>query len=609
MSVMKKKVLLVMIFLYVSVAVNAQGFTNINAGLTGLHWSDVAWGDYDNDGDLDVIVAGLNAAETGVTTIYRNDGLNIFTELTAPNLPGTFVGDMAWGDYDADGDLDLLIQGYTDNAQITKIYINTHNDNFTDSGIAFPELVDGSVSFVDYNNDGFLDVLMAGYDGSGYITILYKNNAPYGSGYTDSGILLPGAIKSSYEWADYDNDGDMDIFISGFDFSGTLISKLFRNDGNETFTETVNAFTGAWLGDVAWGDYNSDGYLDILLSGFTQAGTRIAKVYKNNGDASFSELTSAGLDGVSHSSTIWGDYDNDGDLDIFIGGTYEGDGSWVRVTDVYINNGNDTFTPANISFSKDVFWGESAWGDYDNDGDLDLICCGYDDLGGSNTIIYRNDISTSNTAPESPQNLTAGVTDNEVLLSWDAATDAETQSLGLTYNAYIRTESGSIIWNSMSTIENGFRLLPALGNAQQKTNWIINNLEMGTYYWSVQALDNNFEGSVFANEVSFEITTVGLSEVQANNNSNELSNYPNPFSGSTTITFDIMESAFVSIEIYNTEGQLIKSLVNTNKDAGNYSIKWDGSSAFGESLPSALYYFLLKKNGTISSKHKCLLKE
>lgn len=602
---MKEKVLFLVVFLYLSVASFAQGFTNINAGLTGLHWSDVAWGDYDNDGDLDVIVAGLNSSSAGVTTIYRNDGNDTFTALTVPNLPGTFVGDLTWGDFDADGDLDLLIQGYTDAAQITKIYINTHNDNFSDSGIAFPELVDGSVSFVDYNNDGYLDILLAGYNDITYITILYKNNGD--ATFTNSGINLPGTIKSAYEWGDYDNDGDMDIFITGFDANGILISKLFENKGNESFIETFNSFTGTWLGDVAWGDYDSDGYLDILLSGFTISGERIAKVYKNNGDGSFSELLSTGLVGVSHASTIWGDYDNDGDLDIFIGGTYEGDGGWVRVTDVFINNGDDTFTAANLSFSKDVYWGESAWGDYDNDGDLDLICCGFDDLGGSNTIIYRNNASSANTPPESPQNLSSVITENEVSLSWDSSSDAETPTSGLSYNAYIRTESGIIIWNSMSEYEDGFRLIPALGNAQQNTGWAINNLEMGNYFWSVQAIDNNFEGSIFADEASFTISTVGLSENPTIDNSNNLSNYPNPFSQSTTITFSLQEYAYVNILIYNTNGQIVNSLINQSKDSGKYSVKWDGISSSGAPLKSGIYYYILKINGVPYVKEKCLL--
>jgi uncharacterized protein (TIGR02145 family) len=482
----------------------AQPFVNINAGLTGLHWSDVAWGDYDNDGDLDVIVAGLDSGSNGVTKIYKNNGNDLFTEVSGLPFPGTFVGDIAWGDYDADGDLDIIIQGYTTSSQITTLYENTGNDIFIDSGVIFPALADGSVSFMDFNNDGHLDILIVGFDGAGQLVKIYKNHGD--ATFTEINVDFPPSIKSSYEWCDYDNDGDMDVFLSGLNTDYSLISRLYKNNGDETFTETENSFSDAWLGDAAWGDYNSDGYPDILLSGFTFSG-RIAEIYKNNGDGTFSLLTTAGLTGVSHSSSIWGDYDNDGDLDIFIGGTYEQGGTWPRVTDVFINNGDDTFTQAGLNFAVDCYWGESAWGDYDSDGDLDLICCGHDDAGGSNTIIYRNDNLTINSAPEPPQNLVTDVVDNKVFLSWDASTDNETPSAGLTYNAYLRTLAGDMIWSSMSNIDNGYRLLPALGNTNQNLSWIIDGLEDGSYFWSVQALDNNFKGSEFATEESFTIGT------------------------------------------------------------------------------------------------------
>jgi len=589
---MEKFILVLLVFFGLSISTYAQGFTDIDAGLTGLHWSDVAWGDYDSDGDLDIIIAGLNAADEGITKIYKNEGNDTFSELTGLNLPGTFVGDITWGDYDADGDLDILIQGYTDAAEITKIYKNTGNDNFVDSGITFPALVDGSVNFADYNNDGYLDILIAGYDGNTYKAIVYRNNGD--ATYIDSGIVLPAAIKSAYEWGDYDNDSDLDVFITGLDFDGVLISKLYKNNGDETFTGTLNSFTGAWLGDAAWGDYNSDGYLDILLSGYSVTTERIAKLYKNNGDGTFTEQTSAGLTGVSHSSTIWGDYDTDGDLDVFIGGTYEQSG-WVRVTDVFINNGDDTFSAADLVFSADIFWGESAWGDYDSDGDLDLICCGFDDQGGSNTIIYRNDNNIPNTTPESPQHLISEVTDNEVTLSWGAVNDNETPSAGLTYNAYIRNEIGDVIWNSMSVTENGYRLIPALGNAQQDTSWTIKDLDNGNYFWSVQAVDNNFAGSIFGVEGTFTITTVEIEENEIQYNFLVLSNYPNPFSVFTTIEYELKQSSEITLMIFDYLGIPVYQ-VQEYQAQGSQKLLWNA-----EGMPDGIYYFRIHADDQVAS--------
>ena len=597
---MKKIILFGLFFLFPQPFLSAQGFTDINAGLTGLHYSDVAWGDYDNDGDLDVLISGEDANDVGQTKLYKNEGNDTFTEVTGLPIPGTFVGDFAWGDYDADGDLDILIGGYTDNDQITKLYVNQGNDNFTDSGINFPALADGSESFADYNNDGYIDMLIDGFDGTTYIVQLYKNNGDGTFSVIDPGF--PATIKSAYEWGDYDNDGDLDMFLSGFDINGNLISQLYQNN-NGTFTQTSNVFTGAWLGDAAWGDYDNDGDLDILLSGFAFPNDRIVKLYKNNGDGTFSEVTSAGLTGVSHCSTIWGDYDNDGNLDVFIAGTYPQGSTWIRVTDVFINNGDDTFTAAGLSFTADAFWGESAWGDYDNDGDLDLICCGYDDAGGSNTIIYRNDAMVANTPPQTPSNLFAAISGTDVTLSWDASSDNETPSTGLTYNAYLKDNNGNIIWNSMADIPTGFKLFPSLGNAQQSTNWKIKNLTYGsTYLFSVQAVDNNFAGSAFAPEFSFvfdttivpvELSSFSLSADQNNvelkwTTATELNN-----SGFEIQRINMGKTGWQNIAFVKGNGTSSKimnySYIDINVKAGSYfyrlkQVDFDGTFSFSEKL-------------------------
>ncbi len=604
-----KKTLLIYcsLLLFISTAF-AQSFTNINAGLTGLHWSDVAWGDYDADGDLDVIIAGSNSGNSATTKIYKNEGNDTFTELTGISIPGTLVGDVAWGDYDNDGDLDILIQGYTDASQITNLYKNTDNDTFADSGVNLVALTDGSVSFVDYNNDGHLDILNVGFDGAVNQAYIHKNNGD--GSFTQTDIVLPGAIKSAYEWADYDNDGDMDIFITGLDSSGSLISKLFQNNGDETFSETANSFTGAWLGDAAWGDYDSDGFLDILLSGFAMPNDRLAKLYRNNGDGTFTEQTETGLTGVSHSSTIWGDYDSDGDLDVFIGGTYEGTGVWIRVTDVFVNNGNNTFTAANLPFTIDAYWGESAWGDYDADGDLDLICCGHDDAGGSNTIIYRNDSITPNTIPDTPQNLIEEVIEGNVTLEWNAATDNETPTEGLSYNAYIRNNTGEVIWNSMSITDTGLKLIPSLGNASQNTGWTINDLPDGIYLWSVQAVDNNFAGSLFADESTFTVGTIGTNENEMIQPDFNFYNYPNPFNPSTTISFEttnLHENA--QIDIYNLKGQKVKSFpLNQFANSPVHKVIWNGTDDNNKPVSSGIYFYKLESGDFQQTKRMILLK-
>ncbi len=144
--------------------------------------------------------------------------------------------------------------------------------------------------------------------------------------------------------------------------------------------------------------------------------------------------------------------------------------------------------------------GSVAWGDYDNDGDLDILLAGYDI-----TSIYRNNAAIANTVPTSPTGLTANFTKNSLAFSWNAATDDETPSSGLTYNLRVgSTSGGDEIFSSMAQSD-GWRKVPRLGSQNHNTEWTFDvtypfQTSSVVYYWSVQAIDNCFAGSPFASE-------------------------------------------------------------------------------------------------------------
>jgi hypothetical protein len=192
-------------------------------------------------------------------------------------------------------------------------------------------------------------------DGQGVGTIL--DDDPF-SLVADS---LPGMNQGSVAWGDYDNDGDLDLLLTGTT-DGTAagaIARLYHNDAG-TFALASTTLPGTYGGyGGVWGDYDNDGDLDILLSG---------KVYRNDGGAVFTDI-GATLLGVANSSAAWGDYDNDGDLDILIA-------SWVSGTKLYRNNGGGAFVEVATALPA-VSGSALAWGDYDNDGDLDILLTGY----------------------------------------------------------------------------------------------------------------------------------------------------------------------------------------------------------------------------------------
>ena len=147
--------------------------------------------------------------------------------------------------------------------------------------------------------------------------------------------------------------------------------------------------------------------------------------------------------------------------------------------------------------------GEQLWGDYDNDGDLDIFLTGNTDIYHDNYIskIYRNDRRILNLPPTVPYNLKTSVNGNNITFSWDKSTDEETIQNGLTYNLVIGTNPGiGNILSPMSDRSTGYRRIVNFGNTGHCYSLTIKNLTGGQYYWSVQAMDNNFEGSQFAPE-------------------------------------------------------------------------------------------------------------
>ncbi|GEM_PF-612899 len=476
-----------------------ETFTDILTVFPGLLFSSVAWGDYDNDGDLDILLTGFTGSDY-ISRIYRNDG-GTFVNIAAP-ITQVLRGAAVWGDYDNDGDLDILLtgdaaKGGLPQSPVSLVYRNERG-SFVDIGASIIGVYISSVAWGDYDNDGDLDILLTGFTGSNYISKIYRN---------DSGIfvdiadpILAGVHRGSVAWGDYDNDGDLDILLAGEIPSGK-ITKIYRNDGGK-FIDISAPLMGVFWGSVVWGDYDSDGDLDILLTGIIASNDTpvpISKVYRNNG-GTFVDI-SAPLKGIYLSSGVFGDYDNDGDLDILLVGS---DSNGNQSSKIYRNDGGSFVDIAAPLLGASE--GSATWGDYDNDRDLDILITGDGFAVGYVTKIFRNNIGTINTVPTAPTNLNLSITGNAITLSWNKSTDKETAQNGLTYNLRVgTTPGGSEIVSPMADVATGYRKVPQLGNTNHNTRWTIKNLAPGKYYWSVQAIDNAFAGSSFAPEQSFTI--------------------------------------------------------------------------------------------------------
>ncbi len=356
-----------------------------------------AWGDFDNDGDLDLYVGTFN----GPDRLFKNNGDETFTDVTADFNLGT--GNTAtlavsWGDYDNDGDLDLFISG---EKRINSFYRNdvtTFSNIGNDLGITYF----GSsytVNWVDYDNDGDLDLFNAHWD---YQHRLYQNNQNIFTdiaqtvGITETGKCRAGA------WGDYDNDGDLDLYICRGASYESQQDLFYRND-NGIFTNIASSvgFINVFLSVSAdWGDFDNDGDLDLYVA---TDEAQPNQLYRNDNGSFIDISAEKGVDNQETCLSVsWVDPDNDGDLDIFVTRV-------VGFPNLLYENDNGNFTEAQVNFGLGDDTGDSrghSWGDYNSDGFLDLYVTNrygdnylYKNNGNSNnwiTIDLNSSISNSN---------------------------------------------------------------------------------------------------------------------------------------------------------------------------------------------------------------------
>lgn len=307
-----------------------------------------------NNDYLDDIVT----VETNQMTIQKQLPTGGFTPVVYP-LPA-LTANPGWsitaGDFNKDGYNDLV---FGSSSRLTVIKSSPGGASYTE--VPYPQSIfTQRTNFVDINNDGDLDLWACHDVAQSYA---YRNDG-FGNLIFDIPLMPTLAVGGNYQsqWSDYDNDGDIDMYLSKCRASAAVgdpqrINLLYKNNGNGTFTES-GAAAGVNDGSQSWSsaieDYDNDGFMDILLSNISDTN----KLFRNNGDGTFTDIFAT--TGIAAQVGSWelqaADFNNDGWIDFL----------WQNGKELYLNNGDLTFTGYDMPFSK------GGIGDLNNDGFLDV---------------------------------------------------------------------------------------------------------------------------------------------------------------------------------------------------------------------------------------------
>lgn len=372
------------IFVIFGLQAQAQIFVEVPRSGTPMVHSKAVW--LSSGKRLHPIASGQvsGSGRLSRTVLHQQKGSPFVA--TASGIPDVSMGGIDVGDFNKDGLQDIVITGIGNNGKrIAGIYLQQKNGGFIKSQHQIPALSDGSVQFGDYDKDGYLDVLICGVGDNGQSqTLILRNN---GSSLSSTQTSMPGIRFGRALWVDFNNTGKLDVLLTG-KTNNEIITRLYVQQSG-SFAPSRTNFTPLYHSDAVSADFDNDGLPDLMIAGQAKNGNPVTKYYLNRRNYQFTEGNNSGIRQLMNASLDAGDFDGDGFADIVITGE-----SLERPYTLVLKNIQGKGFKDIMAGLPGLANGTARWGDFDGDGDLDLYITGIDvcyNLVGS---VYRCGINT-----------------------------------------------------------------------------------------------------------------------------------------------------------------------------------------------------------------------
>ena len=520
----------------------------------------VAWGDYDNDGDPDLIVTN-----DGPNHLFENqDGVLVLQPDTPVGAHNSFGA--CWGDYDNDGDLDVYVVNYFRSNKLFR------NDDGVFTDVATGPLADYGAGYnaawCDVDNDGDLDLYLVNAGGTSF---LMRN---------DAGLFVhvPGAtdivgVSRGCAFGDYDNDGDQDLYIS---MVGPNV--MLKNLGGTYAVVDIPVVEDPNRGKgVAWGDYDNDGDLDLYLVNQDA----VNHLYRNDGGDMFTDVPDPLVqDDGEGRSCAWVDYNNDMWLDLFVTNQTGSNRMYHNIQGAFV----DSLCGALEDHAMLPSWG-CAFADYDADGDQDLYMAVFNTTDPNK--LFRNDYYNGG-------------------LKWLMVNLQGVESNRFGVGARISIEAGGV--TQIREISAGSNFL---GQAPMTAAFGLDNAPSVdiTIRWP-SGIEQTITGAPTNRVITIEETT-GITAVEDLPDVQDFfaRSYPNPFNPKATIAFGMKKAGDVSLRIYDVRGNLVRTICTAKPyEQGRHELHWMGRDDEGRAVPSGVYIYRLQAGDDMAVERMALLK-